>query len=125
MQIASYFVVLASNACVYGAGIPVIPSVPIQVLVAALYCALETVFFVQACRLTLKDPTEINTVKTRYFRERGYSVKLAGAFNHYCKICDSVVEPGVHHCKTCQRCVKNLDHHCKWINNCIDTRSIR
>ena len=75
--------------------------------------------------MTCIDPTEINTLKTLYYRQKGYAVKLTGDFSHYCKICESAVEQDVHHCKQCNRCVKNLDHHCKWVNNCIDGNSIR
>lgn len=117
--------VLFSNACVFGAAIPVMKYIPIQVVVGILYVAVELVLFFQAIRLTVIDPTEFNTVKTSYYRTKGYNVKLTGNFNHYCKICDSVVEGGVHHCKQCKRCVKNLDHHCKWINNCIDIDNIK
>lgn len=120
----SYILVVLTNGCVYGAAIPVLPMPALQILVAIIYFVLEMVFFVQACKLTLKDPTEVNTVKTKYYRERGFHIKLSGSFNHYCKLCESSVDSGVHHCKQCKRCVKNLDHHCKWINNCIDTDSI-
>lgn len=122
---ASYILVLLTNGCVYGAAIPVFSMVPVQIVVGVLYGAVEIVLFVQAIRLTLIDPTEKHTVKTQYYRNRGFNVKLIGSFNHYCKICESSVEGGVHHCKQCKRCVKSLDHHCKWINNCIDTQNIK
>lgn len=124
-QVGSYIAVLLTNGCVFGAAIPVLPLPAVQAVVGILYILVEAVLVVQACRLTLKDPTEIHTLKTKYYRHKGHKVKLTGEFNHYCKICESVVEGGVHHCKQCQRCVKNLDHHCKWINNCIDAGNIR
>lgn len=124
-QIASYFSVLIFNLVVFGLVVPVIPSLPGKIVVGLVYGFINVLLAWKAMILTLRDNTEKNTVKTSFFSAHGYRVKLSGEFNHFCKVCDSVVADNVHHCKQCRRCVRNLDHHCKWINNCIDRESLK
>lgn len=125
LQVSSYVLVIATNGFIFGGVLPLIPYWLLQLVIGLMYLAIEIIFVVAACKLTLRDPTEVHTIKTAYYRSLGLKVKFSGSFNHYCKICESVVEPNVHHCKQCMRCVKGLDHHCKWINNCVDADVVK
>lgn len=115
----SYILAIVSTGLVFGAVIPLIDSLPAQIFLGLLYVVVLLWVSVLTIRLTLYDPTEINTVKTKYFLSKNIRIKLEGEWKHQCLSCDSVVGPNVHHCKQCDRCVADLDHHCKWVNNCV------
>jgi hypothetical protein len=63
----SYILVLYSNAVSYGVVIPVFEYVSVQATVGAIYLVFEVLFFTAAIHLTISDPTEVTTIKTKYY----------------------------------------------------------
>jgi len=45
--------------------------------------------------------------------------------DHYCNICEHIVDTTSKHCRQCNKCVDHFDHHCKWLNNCIGRHNYR
>lgn len=69
LQIVSYFMALGTTAAVYGIVILNYSSAAVQLAVGLVYGIIFAALAVFGCRLTLDDPTEVNSIKTHYYRD--------------------------------------------------------
>jgi hypothetical protein len=63
----SYILVIYSNVVTYAVVIPILEYASVQATVAAIYFVFEVIFFVSAIKLTISNPTELTTIKTKYY----------------------------------------------------------
>ena len=68
----SYILVLYSNVAAFGVVIPILEYSSVQATVAAIYLLFEVLFFTAAIQLTVSDPTEVTTIKTKYYHSKKY-----------------------------------------------------
>ena len=54
----------------FGVVIPILEYSSVQATVAAVYFLYEVVFFTAALQLTISDPTEVTTIKTKYYQSK-------------------------------------------------------
>lgn len=96
-----------------------------KILSHVLVLATGSLMAYTTVRLSLTDPTDIETLRTEYSQLTGYFLLTVSKncasdnLEFYCTYCSSAVDDHTKHCRICARCVRNFDHHCNWVNNCI------
>jgi hypothetical protein len=69
LQVLSYILVSGTTAAVYGIVIFNYASLIVKIMVGSIYCLLFGAVVINGCKLTFDDPTELNTIKTKYYRD--------------------------------------------------------
>jgi len=95
-------------------GVPLLPGVAAQAVVAGLYGLSVFTLVLSAYAATRCDPRD------PHLRPKATAPPDEDTENlPFCEVCNFPVLERSKHCRLCDKCVHVFDHHCKWLNNCV------